>query len=229
MNLSKTALLAASFLAAHSANATLVLTFNSGDYLTTAGAPLAIGTLFQLVNLGGNNAFDPINVNDGSVVGLQQWVSGDDSVIDIAVIGGDSASFPTTKAFDLSANVETAGVLDRIFEFATDAFPKNANFGIRWFPGVQASAFSGVTLQPGQSYGQFTRAVSKYGESVWNISLGDGNVTLDPLATASQGGTDPTGPTDDARAHFAVVPEPAAIGMSLIGAAGLALLRRRRA
>ena len=208
---------------------TLVINISSGEFLNSGGSPVVAGTLFQLVNLGANNVFDQISVGDGSTTGLAQWVSGDDSVLNISVIGGDSATFPTTAAFDLSVGVETPGVLERVFEFASAAFPQNTNVGIRWFPGLSATAFNGITLQAGQSYGQFTRSVSKYGDSIWRVSLPDGNITFDPLATAALGGTDPTGPTDDARAHFVVVPEPAAIGLSLLGAAGLSMLRRRRA
>jgi hypothetical protein len=209
------------------ANASLVITLSSGEHLTNAGAPVALGTLFQLVNLGNDGIFNQINVFDSNTDGLNRWVSGDDTVMDLMSIGNDISNM---SSFDLRQGNDTVpGVLSRVFEFATAAFPKGINIGIRWFPGIQADQFAQTILQEGQSYGQFTRSTPKYGLSPWNVTADDGNITFDPLATASQGGTDGTGLTDESRAHFQVVPEPTAIGMSLIGAAGLAMLRRRRA
>jgi hypothetical protein len=98
--------------------------------------------------------------------------------------------------------------------------------GLRWFPGLQATNFPTTTLQNGQRYGQFTRqGAPANGGQVWSVGAAqDGNFQFDSLLTNDVGG--PDGNNGDA---FKVVPEPAAIGMSLLGAAGLAMLRRRRA
>ena len=68
------------------ANATLVISLNGGDFLTSSGNLVSATALFQLVNLGNNGVFDQIDVSDGSTAGLAQWTSGDDSVLDIAII-----------------------------------------------------------------------------------------------------------------------------------------------
>lgn len=215
---------------ASTAHSSLVLSIAGSDFRKNNGTLVDAGTLFQLVNLGPNGTFDPINIGDGSTTGLSQWVSGDDAVIDLALIGSDSATFPSSKAFDLQEGADTAGVLNRVFEFASSAFPQNTNIGIRWFPGLAATAFDSLTLQSGQSYGQFTRSTPIYPQtSAWNI-LGatDGNITFDPLLTTNQGGSDAT---SLGQANFTVsaVPEPASIGLSLTAMIGLTALRRRRA
>jgi hypothetical protein len=222
-------------------SSTVVLNLSAGRLNDENGLTGAQGILIQLVNLGVNGDFDVISVNDGSASGLSRWVSGDDSVIDsVFTVGGLPGDF-TTAAFDLrySGFAEaTNGVLSRSFELADSAIPAGAKLGIRWFPALRATDFATITLQAGTRYGQFTRQddPSRTGAQFdgpihnglgWVFPASPGNYGLDSLATADRAGGDETASMGNA--SFTVVPEPAAIGMSLLGAAGLAMLRRRRA
>jgi hypothetical protein len=221
--------------------ASVVLNIGSAQLSNDAGIALQAGTLIQLVNLGPNGVWDEINVGDVTPTGLARWVSGDDSVLNISfqsVVGvapvpGDFAS---TKAFDMEHNVgptadSTAGFLNRAFQFSFADLPAGLKLGIRWFPGLVASNFDNITLAEGQKYGQFTRQAPdliRNGGSFW-VTPGDGaNTTFDPLVTQSFGGASAEANSLGV-ASFTVVPEPAAIGLSLLGAAGLSMLRRRRA
>jgi len=197
-------------------------------------AAVTQGILIQLVNLGPDGVFNQVTLADGDVSSLGQWVSGDDLLLNVSFIGSPNISgdFTSTNAFDLAAqaNDPTNGDLDRILSISA-SIPAGTKLGIRWFPGLSASNFSGLTLQSGQKYGQFTRQnASLNNGELWVVpfdpSLASGTVSFDALAATDIGGADPTAARN---ANFTVVPEPAAIGMSLLGAAGLAMLRRRRA
>jgi hypothetical protein len=225
------ALLAAACLCA-SASASIVINITARQLSEDAAAtiPLAAGTLIQLVNLGADGIFNPINIADGSVTGLSRWVSGDDIVVDVPfLISGNPGDFASTAAFDLvNGSDVTLGRMSRLFELATGAIPAGTKLGIRWFTGLQAANFGGITLASGQKYGEFTRQSNpQYGLDLWTAPADGSTVTFDNLKTTNQaGGLDPM---SAGAASFTVVPEPAAIGMSLLGAAGLAMLRRRRA
>jgi hypothetical protein len=221
-----------------SANASIVLNFGGDRFDDRFGNPVVAGTLFQLVNLGSDGVFNDISLIDGTLTGADRFVSGDDKVLDFAfTVGVLAGDFASAAAFDLSysASTETAGILDRTLTFGKDIVLEGTKLGIRWFPGLSAAQYysGGVDiLQGGQFYGQFTRQASPIVSNLW-ISPRDGsNYTFDPLVTAD-GGSGPFPGADLATAGDAVkeviVPEPAAIGLSLIGAAGIALLRRRRA
>jgi hypothetical protein len=191
--------------------------------------PLAAGTLIQLVNIG-DDGFNQIDLSDGNVSQFGQWVSGNDSLI-TALFVGATAEDPdfSAAAFDLAPGADSiAGRLGRVFEFELGAIPVGAKLGIRWFPGLLATDFNTITLATGQKYGQFTRQTNPlYDRELW-IAPSDGStVTFDNLKTVNQ--LDGQDPMSAGAATFSVVPEPAAIGMSLLGAAGLAMLRRRRA
>jgi hypothetical protein len=212
--------------------ASLVVNIGGGNLVDAGGAPLAANTLIQLVNLGPDGIFNPINLADGSIDGLNQWVSGDDSVLNIPfkiVLGLNSVAgdFASTAGFDLEYQTDTTpGFLTRAFEFEATDLPAGLKLGVRWFPGLLASNLNSITLTNTQRYGEFTRQASPINQGVLWVTPADGsNISFDPLVTQSFGGTEP----NSMGAANAIVPEPTAIGMSLVGAAGLAMLRRRRA
>jgi hypothetical protein len=230
---------AALFTLAPASNASVVINVGSAYLSDNAGVRAQAGTLLQLVDLGPNGIFDSINIADGTSSGLGRWVSGDDTVLNIAfqsIVGvapvpGDFAS---TKAFDFEFNAGVVadsdpGFLNRAFQFSFSDLPAGMKLGLRWFPGLLAKDFDSITLASGQRYGQFTRQSpgAPINNGVHWSTPGDGaNITFDPLVTNSAGGPEAN---SAGNASFTVVPEPAAIGMSLLGAAGLAMLRRRRA
>jgi hypothetical protein len=211
------------------------------SFQDSAGLDVAQGTLFQLVNLGPNGVFDPINVADGSTAGLTQWVSGDDLVINVST---GNADFTTTAAFDLTIGADSPGSLSRFFDIDTAQLPLGTKFGVRWFPGLLASNFGSITLAPNQLYGEFTRQLT--GSSIAapalrpndNAYLYNGikipgfdawvmaskfQLDLDPLS--SDPGNDPASIT---RAGRVVIPEPATLALSFAGFAAVLGLRRRR-
>jgi hypothetical protein len=232
-NLACAALVAVS---AGSASASIVINVAGANLTTSGGTNVVAGTLLQLVNLGPNGVFDVIDVADGSGTGLARWTSGDDSVVNVVfqttvgqtVVPGD---FTSTKAFDLEFGVDsTPGLFSRTFQLEFGAIATGAKLGIRWFPGLAATDFDSITLAIGQSYGQFTRQspdTLRANGTYW-VMPGDGaQESFDSMLTQSfNGGTGD--PDTVGRASLTVVPEPAAIGLSLLGAAGLAFMRRRR-
>jgi hypothetical protein len=221
----------ASVLMASQASASIVISIFAGRLDVADGSgPVGAGTLLQLVNLGADGVFNPINIADGDASQFGQWVSGDDSLVNLSfMVDGAAGDFASAAAFDLrhsSATESTTGRLSRVFDFASGSIT-GLKLGIRWFPGLQATNFASTTLALGQAYGQFTRqAAPVNGGSTWTVPFVDGTITFDSLVTTEASGPDLPVAGD---ANLSVVPEPAAIGMSLLGAAGLAMLRRRRA
>lgn len=219
---------------AASSEATILINLTAADLQTNVDLSLIPeGTLLQLVNLGNDGVFNNIDLTDGDSSQLGQWVSGDDTLVNVAFRipngggGTDPGDFSTAAAFDLTPPTGSpqAGVMIRGFEFAFGAVPTGAKLGLRWFPGLLASNFSATTLNSGQIYGQFTRqgTLLNGGDTAW-VFPGDGaTIGFDPLITASEGGNDPN---SAGKASFSVVPEPSSMSIALLG--GLALVGRRR-
>src|SRR5690606_2831449 len=100
-------------------------------------------------NLGANGVFDPISLDDGSATGINQWVSGDDSVLNLVfrtTVGGTNydGDFASTAALDLShssLNESSTGRFNRTFIFEPENLAKDIKLGIRWFPGLQAADY----------------------------------------------------------------------------------------
>jgi hypothetical protein len=225
MKITVTAIGALAILLAPQSEATLALSLTGGNFLDRNGVPVVEGTLFQLVNLGPDGVFSSIDFNPGAT-GLAAWASGDDSIIDATLVGGD---FPTTAAFDLMHGQDVApGYMDRVLTLDAGIPAVGTKFGIRWFPGLRAVDFPNLTLQWGQTYGQFTRQTEPNGYDAWVIKGLSGNYTLEPLFTTGLGGDDPESPGSQARAFSIWIPEPASIALVLAGAGALAVLRRRR-
>ena len=223
----KIPLILAALTLAGSAQASIVINIFAGQLTDNAGALVPNGTLLQLVNLGADGVFNPIDLQDGTTTSLTQWVSGDDSLINVSF----NSDFATAAAFDLSVGVDQGnGILDRVFEFATGAVPATTKFGLRWFPGLLAQNFASTVLTSANRYGQFTRqgilpGSGPHGGDAW-VSPSDGaNITVDSFASASIGGTDPDSAS---RATVAPVPEPTSAFLVAIGAAGLMMRRRRQ-
>jgi hypothetical protein len=228
------ALAAAVLFSSPSADGAIAITIVSDRLGNANGDPLVAGTLIQLVNLGGDGEFDPIDLADGNTTSLGQWVSGDDSLINLSfLVDGVAGDFATAAAFDLrhSSNNETnTGFLSRVFSFAGSSIPVGAKLGIRWFPGIAATQVQDglITLVGGERYGEFTRQVAPiHNGEAWIVTATDGSYSFDPLVTADKGGSDPV--LAGNATHEVLIPEPTAVAMSLIGAAGLGMLRRRRA
>ena len=212
--------------------ASVVINIGAANISDHTGAPLPANTLIQLVNLGADGIFNSISLLDGDVSSLGQWVSGDDTLLNVAfraVVGASTQNgdFPTAARFDLEFQTDTTpGFLTRAFQFEIADLPAGTKLGIRWFPGLLASNFSSITLQDGQRYGEFTRQANPVNFGTLWVAPGDGaNVSLDPLVTQSFGGSEP----NSAGMALNIIPEPATIGLSLLAATGLTLLRRRRA
>jgi hypothetical protein len=216
------------------AQATIVINFSARTVSDQAGSPLAPGTLIQLINLGADGIFNPINVADGDILGLARWVSGDDTVVNVTYQnpGPVAGDFASTAAFDLNGSADTAGRISRAMEIETTDLPQGTKLGIRLFPGLQATNFygvGGITLNGGQAYGQFTRQSNPvYGLDLWVAPGNGGNVTFDPLKTASSGVGSESNSLGQATFTVQPIPEPATLGLALLGAAGLLGLRRRR-
>jgi hypothetical protein len=226
------ALLLASASLASFASASIVINITARQLTEDAEGtvPLAAGRLIQLINLGADGILNPINLQDGDISPLGQWVSGDDTLVNVpfTINSGSQGDYPSAAAFDLVAgNDVTFGRLSRQFEFDTGAIAAGAKLGIRWFPGLNAVDFSTITLTDSQRYGEFSRqAGALYGLDLWVAPADGAQVFFDNLKTTNQvGGLDPI----SVGAATLTVPEPTAIAMSLIGAAGLGMLRRRRA
>jgi hypothetical protein len=211
-------------LLAVSSHSAVVVTIFAGNLLTSAGANAPAGTLLQLVDLGPDGVFNPINVGDGSTGPLTQWVSGDDSLLNISF---GAVDFSSAAAFDFVAGPDTAPTLNRVFNLQFGQFTAGRNVGIRWFPTIQASAFSTTTLTSGTTYGEFTRSSNPlYGGSVWTLPTAEGvNVDFDSFSTTALGGSDST---TAARASLIVIPEPGSAGLLALGVAVAAARRRRK-
>jgi hypothetical protein len=181
------------------------------------------GSLIELVNLGADGVFDPIDL-DAS--GSSPWVSGDDSLVTAPfTVGGQPGDFSSAAAFDLEVGPDNnPGDLERTFTFNLSDLPAGTKLGIRWFPGLQASNFS-LTTGPaaGQTYGEFTRQSNPlYDDAVWVVTPGTDD--FDSLVTQSAGGSDPN---SAGVANLLVVPEPTSWLMLLAGGS-LLLCRRPR-
>jgi len=230
MKISKFALIALTlFTISLPIKAAVVITVSSARLNDQSGNTLANNSLLQLINLGADGVFNPINIGDGSNTGLNRWVSGDDQVFDVTMNGADFAS---TRAFDLLVGTDGGdGVLSRVMDFTTAGFPDGAKLGLRWFPGLLATNFDTITsangLASGQRYGQFTRQTSPLnGGDIWVTTAADGNYTFDPLITdnfSSPGENNTLG-----NASLIVVPEPSSAFLALLGITSLLGVRRRK-
>jgi hypothetical protein len=226
------ALTASLFVITPSSEAAISMTIQAGRLdLANGSNAIAEGTLIQLINLGGDGIFNEINIFDANNTGNAHWVSGDDTLVS-ALFFNPPDSFTSGVAFDLRAGSDAGanGELIRTLGFDDNTFTVGTKFGIRWFPGVAATDFATTTLVLGQAFGQYTNQspADPFGEP-WMIvqdRTATTNYQFHTLGTVEIGGSDPATAGD---ASQTVVPEPAAIGMSLLGAAGLTLLRRRRA
>jgi hypothetical protein len=228
------------FLAPSVSFGTITASLNGGFFQTqVAGVKLPAGTLCQLVNLGPNGVFDPINIGDGSTDHLTtQWVSGDDSVINVPFEDA-TPDFTSLAAFDLTKGNDSAGIVNRSFSFTV---PSGTKFGIRWFPGLQASDYylpGGIALQWGQAYGQFTRQNDPTltgplydgplnGLSNWVYTTDGDAFTLDPLLTLSTGAPNAHDADTLGMAFNINIPEPSSTFVVLLGAASLFSRRRQR-
>ncbi len=219
-----------------SANAAVVLSFSARTLADELGTAIPNTTLIQLVNLGANGVFDPISVGDAANTGINRWVSGDDSVINVAYKLDESTNgdFPSTAAFDLAVADLQAGRLVRQMLLPDGAATAGSKIGIRWFSQYQATNFASINIQAGDHYGEFTfQGVPRYNSlnTPWvyppdNVGA---NVTFEPLRTLNStitGALDPN--ADGFASKTVVIPEPASLGLAFLGAAGLFALRRRR-
>jgi hypothetical protein len=232
--------------AAQSAIVSLQLT--GGFFQDQTGSAIPTGALFQMVNLGANGVFDPINLGDGTTSGLAQWVSGDDSVVNVALINAPP-DVTTPAAFDSAQGLGTPGVLDRFFQLDTAQLAPNTKIGIRWFPSLAASNFGSIVLAGNEFYGEFTRQATgssiaepaslrpadnlrlysgaEQGYALWVVTDG-GTVDLDQMFSIDSSVPN-SDPADISRSmRQVIVPEPATIALSFMGLTAVLAIRRRR-
>ncbi len=213
-------------------HAAVVISFSAKTLMDQLGTPIPNTTLIQLINLGANGVFDEINVADGSNTGINRWVSGDDTVINVPYMLDEETpgDFPSTAAFDLAAANLQPGRLVRQMLLPSGAASAGSKIGIRWFPRYNAVDFASIALQLGDRYGQFTFQGAPRYESLntpWVFppdNLG-ANVTFEPLKTLNSGATGALDPNTDGMALFGS-PEPTTA--ILLPASSMVLLLRRR-
>ncbi|MDB6172913.1 MAG: hypothetical protein JWL59_2224 [Chthoniobacteraceae bacterium] len=201
----------------------IVISIAGGLLQSAQNQSLPAGSLLQLINLGGDGIFNPIDLADGG----SQWVSGDDTLLSAIFTtgGGAESDFSSTNGFDLFKGADTAGRLERVFEFAENVVPAGLRLGIRWFPGLMANDFASITLAPGQAYGQFSRQQGPiHGGGTWMVPSNGANLAFDPLVTKSAGGEDPE---SFGIANLAVIPEPDTIVLAFAGLISLLSMRAR--
>lgn len=205
--------------------ATIALNISMG-YLHDAGGTAAenrlpADTLFMLVADMGNDGFDPVPAD--------AWTGG----TDLAVLVYDN-EFPAasggTRGFDLASGASENGLFSRTLLVDLDQFSGHSGkltFSLRWFPGYDGSAgLPGSGPGAGKAYGEFSRINPLYGQDSWSLTLTPGgSYTLDPLATAELGGSDPA---SSGMASRTTVPEPSGALLLLAAAAVMATAPRRR-
>jgi len=184
---------------------------------TEASTPILPSSLFQLVNLGPNGIFDPIEAGG--------WVSGDDALINLPFANSDG--WTSAQAFDASDGAGQAGVFQRQFNFTLGPeLLSGTQIGIRWFPTIQASDFATTTTTIGLAYGQFTQLTAPLypGTTLWFVPGAGSAVDFDQMLTPS---FDPEGlnPNSAGVASFSVVPEPKTITLLAACAFVLAAVR----
>lgn len=207
------------------AQASIVINIFAGELKNSLGENISAGSLLQLVNLGTDGVFNPIDLQDGSTASLTQWVSGDDSLINVPF------SIATTTAAGFAMPTGD-GQFSGVFEFATGAVPSGTKIGLRWFAGIQASTFASKILGDTDLYGQYTvqgiaQGAGQYGGDAWVAPSDGANVTFDSFATVSIGGNNPDASARAAAAPIGV-PEPTSAFLVAVGAAGLMMRRRRQ-
>jgi len=207
-------------------HATVVLSIAGGRLNDQSGNTIANNRLLQLVNLGADGVFNQINLADGGGSGLNQWVSGDDTLLNVALIGSD---FANTNAFDLAVGPDAGdGTLNRTFEYDLANLPGGANIGLRWFPSINATNFASG-LVGGERYGQFSRQTGAvWGGDLWDSPAADGFYTLDPLITQHLGGGGAESNSLGDATQIVIVPEPASVLLAAVGITSLCGIRRRR-
>ena len=91
--------------------ASIVLNIRAGELQNAQGtAPIAAGTLIQLVNLGPNGVFDPVSIVDGANTGTGLWVSGDDTLVNVP--------FPLFR-YSLSQVIDVPSLILGLYRFGT--------------------------------------------------------------------------------------------------------------
>ena len=219
-----------------SSHASITMNLGAGVFFKANGTtPVDEGTLFQLIDLGPNGVFDPIDLRDGNISQLGQWVSGDDKLITATY--QSTPDYASLAAFDLGSGNSPhfgAGQMDRQIKFdGLTELLTGTHFGIRWFPTLTADDYyhlGSITLLGGEPYGQFTRQSNPLNNgSLW-IVPNDPTFSFgpDPLGTPGFGGADPDSAGKAGLTVISNVPEPATAGLALLGGFAVLGLRRRR-
>jgi hypothetical protein len=207
-----------------SAYADFTVQLDAGQLRLNGATTMATNSLLLLIEAGGDNSFS-------NSLAPGQYVSGNDIVLSAiafpASAGGFNNSGGTNETINTLTNLPSTNTGDLI--------------ALRWFPQITLAQWqAGATPTAGQSFGTYNPltngsgtiapgggANNPDGGAVWAVPSGGTTINLNFFTTNSDGGGTQT--PAEGFANFAVVPEPTAFVLDLLGGAGFglaALLRR---
>jgi len=216
-------LLALLFLAvATPAFADFTIILDAGKLRLSAATPMPAGSVLVLVAAGGDGSFS-------NSLAAGQYASRNDILLSLITVPNSAVGFNTSGGPDETLNTITIN---------TSSFPSLAVgdlLALRWFPQISLTQFNaGTTPSTGNNFGTYNPLFwgngsnNPDGGQAWAVPSGGSTVNLNFFTTDSGGGGSQA--PAEGYAQFTVVPEPSSfvfVGISLLGAAGFRLRKRR--